>query len=352
MSPDGLPSQSAPAAGTRPRLGFLGLGWIGRLRLAALAESGLAEIMAIADPDPATLEEAGALAPAAGRAQGLDDLLDAGPDGVVIATPSALHAEQARRALGRGVAVFCQKPLARDAVEARGVIAAAREADRPLGVDYSYRHVNGVEAMRGLIRNGALGRLFAVELVFHNAYGPDKPWFRALDQAGGGCLMDLGSHLLDLALWCLPDARVEGLRARLFAGGRRLTPPLGDVEDYAALDLDLAGGATVRLDCSWNLHAGCDVVIGARFHGTHGAVVLRNIGGSYYDFAVERLDGTATQTLASDEGTWGGRALAAWTRRLAAGAGFDDGDDLALVPDLLDLAYGRRTEAGEGRCGC
>lgn len=97
------------------RLGFLGVGWIGRSRMQALLGSGLAEATAIADASPATVEEARALAPEAEVMAGLDELLEAGLDGVVIATPSAMHAEQAVQALERGVAVFCQKPLGRDA---------------------------------------------------------------------------------------------------------------------------------------------------------------------------------------------------------------------------------------------
>jgi predicted dehydrogenase len=45
--------------------------------------------------------------------------------------------------------------------------------------------------------------VFAVDLVFHNAYGPDKPWFYDPELSGGGCVMDLGVHLVDLALWSL-----------------------------------------------------------------------------------------------------------------------------------------------------
>ena len=287
------------------------------MRLEALAQSDTAEVCMLADRDRNALCEAGAAAPQAATATSLDELLEAELDGVVIATPSALHAEQSLRALRRGVAVFCQKPLARTAPEARAVIDAARRADLPLGVDYCYRHLNGMAQMRELIRSGALGRIFNVELVFHNAYGPDKPWFRDLAQAGGGCLMDLGPHLLDLALWCLDGPPVERLDSRLFAAGERLTPPLAQVEDYAVLNIDLAGGARVNISCSWNLHAGCDVIIGARFYGSDGACVLRNVPGSYYDFVIERLTGTGRETLATYPDAWGGRALLAWTQRLA-----------------------------------
>jgi predicted dehydrogenase len=330
-----------PAPAVRTRLGFLGLGWIGRMRLAALADADLAEIHALSDPDPGAVAEAAAAAPGAMIADSLDALLEMDLDGLVIATPSALHAAQAAKALERGIAVFCQKPIARTGAEARALTALAREADRPLGVDFCYRHLAGMSEVRQALRGGALGRLFAVDLVFHNAYGPDKPWFRDLAQAGGGCLMDLGTHLIDLLLWCLDRPRVTRLDARIFAGGRPLPRPADRVEDYAALDLDLEGGVHARLACSWNLSAGCDAVIGAAFHGSDGALVLRNLDGSYYDFVVERMRGTARERIAGPPDAWGGRALADWTGRVARGEGFDPAEDPAAVPLLLDRAYGR-----------
>src|SRR4051812_2600340 len=95
----------------RPRLGFLGGGGVCRDRLAALAESGVVEIAAVADPVRAAAEQAAIAAPGCAVLSSLDELLAAGVDGVVIATPSAFHAAQAVRALEHGAAVFCQKPL-------------------------------------------------------------------------------------------------------------------------------------------------------------------------------------------------------------------------------------------------
>ena len=143
--------------------------------------------------------EAGRLAPRRKLVGTLDDLVDLEVDGVVIATPSAMHAEQSIRALERGAAVFCQKPLGRTAAEVRAVVDAARAADRLLGVDLSYRFTEGMRRVRDLVRSGELGRVYAVDLVFHNAYGPDKPWFYDPALSGGGCVMDLGVHLVDLA---------------------------------------------------------------------------------------------------------------------------------------------------------
>jgi predicted dehydrogenase len=298
---------------TRLRLGFLGVGWIGRDRMEAIGRSGLAEVAGVCDP---ALDDSVAL----------EELLERDLDGLVIATPSALHAEEAVAAIERGLAVFCQKPLARTAAEARRVVDAARAADVLLGVDLSYRHA---EAFRAALAED-IGELVAADLVFHNAYGPDKPWFHDPELAGGGCVIDLGIHLVDLAL--AVAAPIERIEARLHGS---------PVETYATAQLD-----AVRLACSWNLHAGADAVIEATFYGTSGAVSVTNVDGSFYDFRCERFRGTRRETLVEPPDAWSGRAAVAWAERLAAGARFDPAAErLVKLHETIDRIY----EAG--RCG-
>jgi predicted dehydrogenase len=324
------------------RLGFLGVGWIGRHRLEAVAASGAVEIAAIADPSDADLEAARAIAPKAAIHRSLEALLQERLDGIVIATPSALHAEQAVAVLERGLAVFCQKPLGRTAVEVEQMVAAAAAADRLLGADFSYRTLDGVGRIRELLERGALGRVFALDLVFHNAYGPDKEWFYDRTRSGGGCVMDLGIHLADLALWLLRWPEVCLVGSRLYAGGELLGPEDDRVEDYAVATLDLAGGAVVRLACSWRLSAGREAVIEAAVHGTEGGAFLRNVNGSFYDFVAEHCVGTRRELLAEPPDPWGGRAVVRWAERLAGGARFDPAAwqylDSARVVDAI---YGR-----------
>ncbi|HEY8381475.1 MAG TPA: Gfo/Idh/MocA family oxidoreductase [Microvirga sp.] len=333
----------APQTATaRPRLGFLGVGWIGRHRMQAILETGIADVAAISDPSPDMAAEAASLAPGARCVATLDDLLDAGVDGIVIATPSALHAEQSIRALERGVAVFCQKPLGRTAAEAQAVVEAARRADRLLAVDLSYRFTEGMRRIREVVQAGELGRVYAVDLVFHNAYGPDKPWFYDPALSGGGCVMDLGVHLVDLALWTLGFPEVSDVSAKLFTGGEPLGGRGDRVEDYAVATVELATGTAVQLACSWRLQAGCDAMISASFYGTEGGAALRNVNGSFYDFTAERYRGTARETLALPPDSWGGRAAADWARRLAAGERFDPAAErLVDVSRVLDRIYGR-----------
>lgn len=326
---------------SKPRLGFLGVGWIGRHRMQAVAESDVAEIAAIADPMAEMRERAQHVAPGARLCERYAQLLELDLDGVVIATPSALHAEQSLAALERGLAVFCQKPLGRNAAETRQVVDAARRADRRLGVDLSYRHTEALRTLRDLVRSRELGRIFALELVFHNAYGPDKPWFYDRSRSGGGCLMDLGIHLIDAALWMLDFPQVMAVDSRLFQRGRKLPATAGQVEDYAVARLDLDGDRVARLACSWCLPAGQDAVIGAEVYGTSGGAALRNVGGSFFDFQLERFRGTARQTLVEPPDAWGGRAAVAWAEALGHDPSYDP--ETARVVDVartLDRLYG------------
>src|SRR3954447_9996155 len=204
------------------RLGFLGTGWIGCNRMEAMLATGAATAVAICDPNPDMAAQAGAVAPDAALVGSLDDLLEYEPDGVVIATPSALHARQCLSAFDSGAAVFCQKPLGRDAAEVTAVLDAARRADRLLIVDLSYRQTAAMQAIRERIRSGELGRVFAADFTFHNAYGPQSGWFWDPRLSGGGCLIDLGVHLVDLAVWLFEFPKVIDARATLLRDGRRV----------------------------------------------------------------------------------------------------------------------------------
>jgi predicted dehydrogenase len=333
-----------PAPRGRPRIGYLGVGWIGRHRMTAIVEDGVTEAAAVADASPEAVSAALAVAPDAVACTSLDELLARDLDGLVIATPSALHADQAIRALKAGVAVFCQKPLGRNAAETRAVVEAARAADLLLGVDLSYRRTRALEAVRAVVQSGALGRIQSADLVFHNGYGPDKPWFYDPALSGGGCVVDLGIHLIDLALWSLGGPAVSTVTSQLFKEGHRLAAVDGVVEDHALATIELADGAVLRLACSWRLPVGRDAQIEAVFHGTAGGVRFANVGGSFYDFVAEHHQGTRTVALCDPPDEWGGRVAADWARALAAGKGYDPAVEAVCdVAAVIDRIYGRRS---------
>src|SRR5215210_1370071 len=323
MSSTALQIHAAPY---KPRLGFVGLGWIGRNRLASVVEAGIAEIVAVHDAQAEAAAEAQKLSPDVVLFSSFNELLRHDLDGVVIATPNRFHAEQAIAAIENGIAVFCQKPLARNAFETRRIVEAARSADCLLGVDLSYSAIPAMQTITNLVENCAIGKVFAVDAKFYNGYGPDKPWFYDFSLSGGGCVLDLGSHLLDLALRPLRFPQIASVQSSLFSGGNLLQKGSHAVEDYGVATIETAGGTVIKLSCCWNLNVGREADIEIAFYGTRGGARLRNVNGSFYDFVGERFSGTHTEIVSGAQDSkwqWGGMATVEWVKRLASEEGFD-----------------------------
>jgi predicted dehydrogenase len=308
----------------------------------AIWRTGAASVAAVADCDVERADAAAAAVACDYPCAGLAELLSRPLDGVVIATPTALHAEQVETVLEHGIPVFCQKPLGRTLTETRRLIDLARDRDLNLGVDMSYRHLAAVGAARRALEAGEIGQPFAAELVFHNAYGPDKAWARDPELSGGGALIDLGCHLVDLARLFLGGLRVDSLRADLFSAGDPVDVGSGRVEDLALAQISLESGRVLRLACSWWLPAGTDAVIEASFIGEGRALTVRNVDGSFYDFEALLIDGRRSERLAAPPDEWGGRALVRWAQRVARDRSFDDEiEHLVPVAELIDRIYGR-----------
>jgi predicted dehydrogenase len=323
-----------------PRLGFLGVGWIGKNRMDAIAQSGLAEIAVLCDASPEILQNSLLSAPAAKGVASYDELLNADIDGIIIATPSAQHTQQSVCALERGLPVFCQKPLGRTKDETRAVVEAARKVNQLLAVDLAYRFTAAMQAIHSVVASGEVGEIYAANLVFHNAYGPDKEWFYDRVRSGGGCVMDLGIHLIDAALWMLNFPAIVEVHSRLYSQGRQLDRQSNAVEDYATAQIETAAGTTVNMTCSWRLSVGQDCMISAEFFGTRGGVAFRNVNGSFYDFIAERYVGTKRIPLVSAPDNWPGRAAVEWVRRVRADDRFDiQNEEFVRVAEVLDSIY-------------
>lgn len=338
-------------AASVPRLGFAGLGWIGGQRMQVLAESAMADIAAVCEPDSGRRNAAcAALRQPPTMYESFDDLLEESLDGIVIATPNALHEPQTAAALERGIAIFCQKPLALTRAGTTRLLHIVRRMNLPLGVDWSYRYLAGVPELKRRIEAGEIGAVTAVELCFHNAYGPDAAWYYQLERAGGGCLLDLGCHLLDLCHWLLDAREPQDVRARCFNAGRRLRRPIDALEDFALADIDYASGQHVHLACSWRAAVGRGAVIGCRIFGTGGGAEIRNVDGSFYDFEVALHHGAESELLAGPPDAWQGRALLDWVQRVSDGSGCgDDLDKLETTAAVIDMIYGR-TADGAKQC--
>jgi predicted dehydrogenase len=305
-----------------PALGFLGIGWIGKSRMEKLLDSNYGQGLALCDVNPENVKEALKVVPQASVCSSIEELLQEDLDGIVIATPSALHAKHTLACLHAGKAVFCQKPLGRNLQETRQIVEEAHRVDRLLGVDYSYRFTEGMQHIKKLVDDGKLGHIYAIETVFHNAYGPDKSWFYDPQLSGGGCLIDLGSHLVDLILWILKFPAVEIESTCIRRKGKPIVNHWEEVEDYATTQFKTSNGVHVQMSCSWNLPLGKDAEIAFRIFGTEGGASFHNINGSFYNFESEYYQGTQKTTLTSPPDDWGSKALINWSKDLARNSGF------------------------------
>jgi predicted dehydrogenase len=237
-------------------VGLAGFGSAGRgIHAPLLQQAGMA-VVAVATADPQRAGQAHSELPGAEVVADLDALLAvSGLDLVVLATPSGLHAAQARQCVDAGIALVVDKPLATDATRAFGVVDAARAAGVPLTVFQNRRFDAGHVAARETIGSGWLGEVFRHEFRWERWRPTPKDRWRenASVADGGGILLDLHSHMVDAAvdLFGLIDTVYAEVAARstaaeddAFLACRHTS---GVVSHLGATSLSAAPGPRVRI---------------------------------------------------------------------------------------------------------
>ena len=259
----------------RVGLGFAGLGWLGESLIKELSAFPELHLAAVQDPAGDLAADVAARYSSPWHGTEYENLLTApNVDAIVICSPNFLHVPQARAALQAGKHVLVQKPLALSPADARATIDLAADAGRLLFVDYSYRYLDTVRALREALP--AIGRVRRLTGTFHNIYGPGKAWFFDPALSGGGALIDLGIHLLDLALELLGPAAVHLESADLSFAQRH------PVEDTARLLLRL-DEAPFDLVVSWNAALPMTEIT-FEIVGERGRLRWENVDGSFFHF--------------------------------------------------------------------
>ena len=215
------------------RWGIAGFGWVARDYMVPGIEAAGGVVTAIADPSSvaqASAESASILA--------FDDtaaMLASGEiDALYVATPNNVHLEPVRAAAAAGVPVLCEKPLAATLADAEAIAAAT--GGLLAGTAFDQRHHPAHRAMADAIAGGEIGRPVAVRIVYACWVGPDwaeQNWRAEPAAAGGGAVIDLALHGLDLAQ-LLVGAPLDRLHIAL---QRR-------VHDYAVDDGGMLTGRT------------------------------------------------------------------------------------------------------------
>ncbi len=251
------------------RLGMIGAGQIAVFTAREFRRHAACNVIAVADPNQERAAELAAMVRAGhvhtdvGALLGRDDI-----DAVYIAVPNAYHEALACQALAAGKHVLLDKPFALNAGAARNVIDAAEAAGRTLMLGMNQRFERNVQRARGLMAEGRLGDIYHVKAFWRRRSGIPRmgSWFTSRSAAGGGALLDIGVHVLDVALHLLDDfepASVSGATFTRFGhrglgeggwGRSEREFDTFDVDDFATALIRLRGGAVVSLEAAWAIH--------------------------------------------------------------------------------------------------
>jgi 1,5-anhydro-D-fructose reductase (1,5-anhydro-D-mannitol-forming) len=195
-----------------------------------------------------------------------DALADSAVDAVYISTTNELHAPQAIAAAAAGKHVLCEKPLAMNLADARGIVDACAMAGVVLGTNHHLRNAASHQAIRQLVRDGAIGRpLFA--RVFHAVNLPQhlRGWRISKPEAGGGVVLDITVHDVDTLRFILDADPVEAVA---------MTQGAGPVEDGVMAVLRFSNGVLAQLHDAFNVpHA----ATGIEIHGSAGSIIGRDV---------------------------------------------------------------------------
>jgi predicted dehydrogenase len=281
------------------RFGVIGAGSIGLHHMDSLHRCPRAELVAIAESNPDRLNEAAARFAVPGKFTDYHQML-ARPDidAVSIALPNFLHAPAALAALAAGKHVHLDKPMAFNAGQAARIIATAKKSRRVFMVGQNMRFSRDAQMLKHFADQGVLGDIYHARAWWVRRAGIPRigSWFTQKKFAGGGALLDIGVHMLDLALHLMDNFQpvtVSGVTHTRF-GPRGLGSgswgsseidknAVFDVDDYAIALIKLKGGKSLILEAAWAAHLS-EPSHGVQLFGTEA-------GGSVFPAKVYRRSG-------------------------------------------------------------
>lgn len=263
-------------SGKPVRVGLIGAGLVAqRAHLPAYAESPEADLVALAS---GRLEMAKEVASRFGiphvHELWQDLVADPEVEAVDVCAPNYLHAEMAITAARAGKHVLVEKPMALSLEEAGAMIEAAQAAGVTLMVAHNLRFVPIYEQVKRIVQEGVIGRPLAARGVFMHAgpdefWGADSDWFWRPEMAGGGSLLDMGVHMIDLMRWFIdrPVVEVTAMTSRLL----KPTP----FDDNAFVIMRFDDGLLAGVQSSWSARPQPDRQV--TIHGELGYVAMGRV---------------------------------------------------------------------------
>jgi predicted dehydrogenase len=272
------------------RVGVVGLGYAGGQHLKNFVKMPGVEAVALAGLEEERLKDLGGQYGVPNLYTNWEDLVARDDlDAVGIGAPNHLHAPIAIAALKGGKHVLCEKPLARTGTEAEGIVRAAREADRAVHIAFTQRERGDVQALKRHVEEGNLGRIYHAKATWmrRNGIPGMGGWFTSKEMAGGGPLIDLGVHMVDMALFLMGNPEVVAVSCATYAElgprGRGGRADFGlmqgqepyEVEDLATAFIRLSGGATLNLEAGWAAYRESSDDFGVTLYGTEGGAEMK-----------------------------------------------------------------------------
>ena len=289
------------------RLGIIGAGSIGEVHAKAAKEAGTT-VARIADVD---LEKAKELAADYEGCQPTGDikelLADEAIDAVAVCVPNRWHKELAIEAMQAGKDVLLEKPMGLNAGECAEINAVAAETNRILQVGMVYRYSAAGQAAKDVVESGDLGDIYHAKAHLFRRRGVPGlgGWFTTKALSGGGPLIDLGVHIIDITSWLMGFPKPERVSGKVYSHfGKRMKdyvyedmwagPPrldgTCDVEDSAHAIVHFEGGRTLDLQVSWAINMPTPNMDSAEtigLFGDRGGLTFR-LFGEHVDVATEQ----------------------------------------------------------------
>jgi predicted dehydrogenase len=270
------------------KIGVIGLGSISDLHIKPYVNNPEVKLVAFCDKNKERLETSGTLYDVPSLYTSYQDLLaDNEVETISICTWNATHAEIAIAALEAGKHVLVEKPLCTTVEEAIQVEEAVKKSGKVLQVGFVRRYAKNTKLIKSFLDNGDFGELYYAKASIIRRLGNPDGWFSDKERSGGGPLMDLGVHMIDICWYLMGKPKPVSVSGHTYSklGNRSnvqnlsfykasdYDASLNSVEDLATALIRFENGASLYVDVSFTMHAVQDE-IAVKLYGDKGGFEL------------------------------------------------------------------------------
>ncbi len=248
------------------KVGVVGVGFAGRAHIEGYKNVEDADLIAICDVSKERADEAAAKYGIPKAFNSVEEMLKLEElDAISVCLPNALHEPVTVAALKAGKHVLCEKPLAANAKQAANMVAAAEKSGKVLAMSLNFRYLNTSLTAKKLIEAGELGEIYYAKTAMLRNNAIPKGWFHVKERSGGGPLLDLAAHVLDVTWWLMgcpePVSACGSTFKKLGVAGKGMGSwgvgygdgPV-DIEDLAVGIIKFKDGQSLFVEVSWALH--------------------------------------------------------------------------------------------------